>query len=135
MTFTPTRREFVKIGAMAGAGMLLARNMAWAFYNTQPGTIPLFGTTLRGIGQIPVAAPDGIAPVTGVTHYTMNVKQFADPGVCALGPTTLRGYHPANSLVPGVSAQAHLGGIIVAQRHANPRSPSGTSSKARTPFR
>lgn len=89
-----------------------------AFY--QSPQIPLYGTTLRGIGpdQIPVAAPDAFAaPVTGVTHYTINISQFQDqivPTSTGLGPTTLWGYNPAVPLFPG--AQKHLGGIIVGQK-------------------
>jgi spore coat protein A len=96
----------------------LGGNSAQAFYQSPP--IPLFGTTLRGIGpnQIPVAAPDStVAPVTGVTHYTVNIQQFTDqivPTSTGLGPTTLWGYYPANPLFPG--APKHLGGIIVGQK-------------------
>jgi len=88
---------------------------AWAFSQT-PTSIPLFGTTLRSIGTIGVAAPDvAPAPVTGVTHYTINIDQFQDDGVCpALGPTTLRGFNPAR-LLAGQNNR-HLGGILVGQK-------------------
>jgi len=88
---------------------------AWAFSQT-PTTIPLFGTTLRGVGTIGVAAPDlAPAPVTGATHYTINIDQFQDPGVCpALGPTTLRGFNPTR-LLAGQNNR-HLGGILVGQK-------------------
>ena len=81
-----------------------------------PTTIPLFGTTLRGIGTIGVAAPDLTpAPVTGVTHYTINIDQFTDAGVCpTLGPTTLRGFNP--TLLLAGQNNRHLGGIIVGQK-------------------
>ena len=84
--------------AAGGAGALFMPRSAHAFY--QSPTIPLFGTSLRGIGTIGVCAPDlTAAPVTGVTHYTLNIDQFQDDGVCpALGPTTLRGYNPARLL-------------------------------------
>jgi len=106
------------MSAIAGASMLVPWKFgmrdAYAFYQTPQ--IPLYGTTLRGIGQIPVAAPDAFtAPVTGVTHYTMNINQFSDFGVCpTLGSTTLRGYDPAVKLTGTI--QAHLGGIIVGQK-------------------
>ena len=97
---------------------------AYAFY--QSSGIPLFGTTLRGAGPggIPVALPDKFAaPVTGVTHYTINIGQFDDPGVCpTLGPTTLWGYNPSdgNSLGDkdrkGNTIQRHLGGIMIGQK-------------------
>ena len=92
---------------------------ALASYQT-PAMIPLFGTSLRSVGPegIPVAAPDSFpAPVTGGTHYTIDVRNFADPGVCpTLGPTGLWGYHPTRPLGGGMQPQRHLGGIIVAQR-------------------
>jgi spore coat protein A len=89
---------------------------AQAFYQSPP--VPLFGTTLRGIDVIPVAAPDPFAaPVTGVTHYTININQFLDqivPFSTGLGPTTLWGYDPAVKLTG--SSQKHLGGIIVGKK-------------------
>jgi spore coat protein A len=55
-----------------------------------------------------------VAPVTGVAHYTININQFQDAGVCpTLGPTTLWGYNPANPLGGGSQPQKHLGGILV----------------------
>jgi len=93
-------------------------NSVQAFY--QSPQIPLYGTMLRGIGpdQIPVAAPDALpAPVTNVTHYTININQFQDqivPSSTGLGPTTLWGYDPAVPLFPG--PQKHLGGIIVGNK-------------------
>lgn len=123
-----SRRHFLQItGMAAGATMLplpvkwLGRREAYAFY--QSPQVPLFGTTLRGVGPsgIPVAVPDGTAaPVTGVTHYTIDIAKFKDAGICpGLGPTTLWGFSPLNALgIPGNGPQtpAHLGGIIVAQR-------------------
>src|SRR5262249_25233249 len=91
--------------------------VAYAFAQS-PTTIPLFGTTLRGIGTIGVAAADPTpAPVTGVTHYTININQFTDqitPTGSGLGPTTLRGFNPTR-LLAGQNNR-HLGGILVAQK-------------------
>ena len=93
-----TRRQFLEVTAGAGvATAFMSWRPALAFYQSPPGGagagIPLFGTAFRGVGPagIPVAAPDGTAaPVTGVTHYTMDIQQFQDAGVCpTLGPTTL----------------------------------------------
>jgi spore coat protein A len=108
------RRQFLKTSAGATA-FLAMRQRALAFYQS-PTTIPLFGTNLRGIGTIGVAAPDLTpAPVTGVTHYTMNIDEFSDPGVSpALGPTTLRGFNPTRLLVG--QNNRHLGGIIVGRK-------------------
>ncbi len=122
-----TRRQFLK-GA-AAAGVLLSVPLkfgvrsAHAFY--QSPAIPLFGTPLRGVfpldpNGIPVAIPDGTAaPVTGVTHYKINIGQFTDqlvPSSTGLGPTTLWGYNPANALGEAPPPQRHLGGIIVGQK-------------------
>jgi len=108
-----TRRDFVKATAAGGVGAMVLGwpRRAWAFYQS-PG-IPLFGTTLRGIGTIGVAAPDILsAPVTNVKHYTLSIDQFSDAGVCPwLGGTTLRGYNPT-VLLAGQNNK-HLGGIIV----------------------
>jgi len=113
-----TRREFIRIAGVAGAASVIPWQRAMAFYPS-PG-IPLFGTVLRGVGPggIPVAAPDGFAaPVTGVQHYTIDIKNYADSGVCpTLGATGLWGYHPAKPLGGGVQPPRALGGIIVAQR-------------------
>ena len=120
-----TRRQFLKGATIAGVGMALPMKFgvrsAHAFYQSSTA-IQLFGTTLRGAGPggIPVAAPDALsAPVTGVTHYTMNINQFTDSGVLPAGygaPTTLWGYHPANPLGGGTQPQKHLGGIIVGNK-------------------
>ena len=116
-----TRRRFIGMTSAAIAAAYLpwkfGARSAWAF-SQSPGTIPLFGTTLRGIGTIGVAAADPFpAPVTGVTHYTLNIDQFADqitPASGGLGPTTLRGYNPVR-LLAGQNNR-HLGGILVGQK-------------------
>ncbi len=116
------RRDLIKKGLGVGAGLALGRWGKWGSvyaFNQSPG-IPLFGTTLRGVGPggIPVAAPDAFpAPVTGVTHYSIDINQFTDSGVCpTLGPTTLWGYNPVNPLGGGNQPQKHLAGIIVGQK-------------------
>jgi spore coat protein A, manganese oxidase len=118
---TITRRSFLKITTIAGAGIAvyggLRSENAWAFYQT-PST-PLWRTALRGVGPggIPVAAPDAFpAPITGATHYTINIGQFTDQVHPTLGATTFWGYNPAVPLGGGVQPQKHLGGIIVAQK-------------------
>jgi spore coat protein A len=116
-----TRRQLLKTTAAAGAALSLpwAIRSAYPFANS-PATIPLFGTTLRGIGTIGVAAPDATpAPVTGVTHYTINIEQFQDQicppaSVSGMGATTLRGFNP--TILLAGQHQTHLGGIIVGQR-------------------
>ncbi len=121
------RREFVQVSGMATAGLLIgARGKAYAF-NQSPG-IPLFGTTLRGVGpggNIPVAlpAPGAKAPITGVTRYNINIAQYEDqivPASTGLGPTTLYGYVPTYGLGDtrpnGSIIPRHLGGIIIGKK-------------------
>ena len=117
-----TRRARVPIlPFLAAAALLLVAASAPAFYQT-PATIRLFDTTLRGVGPggIPVAAPDPWpATVTGVTHYSIDIKKFTDqvtPVSSGLGPTTFFGYDPVNPLGGGIQAQKHLGGIIVGEK-------------------
>jgi len=118
-----TRRQFIKGAAIAGGAMMMPSmppflRSAHAFYQS-PTTIPLFGTTLRGAANIPIASPDTLAaPVTGVKHYTMDIAQFSDqivPASSGLGATTLRGFHPAPNGI-SVGGQKHLGGIIIGQK-------------------
>ena len=120
-----TRRQLLKGGIVAGIGMALPLKFgvrkALAYYQTpqSPG-IPLFKTTLRGAGPggIPVALQSpSPAPVTGVTHYRINIIQYEDqivPASTGMGPTTLWGYNPTRGLGGNITP-THLGGIIVAQ--------------------
>jgi spore coat protein A len=98
---------------------------AYAF--NQSPQIPLFETTLRGVGptQIPVAAPGPLpAPVTGVTHYQIVISQFMDQILPAgFNQTTLWGYQPANPLGGGIQPQKHLGGVIVG-KGKDPQDPT-----------
>jgi spore coat protein A, manganese oxidase len=122
------RRKFVKIlgaGAVASAIPMrfdlkngLQSASAQAFMLSPPLTMftePFRGVT--GATGIPVAASDGVAEVTGVTHYTITIKEFTDQLHAAFGAnsTHLWGFHPANVLV-GSTTQRHLGGIIVATK-------------------
>ena len=117
------RRQFLQSSLVTGAGLALyggfGSQSAWAFYQTTPQSTPLWRTVFRGVGPggIPVAAPDAFpAPVTGATHYTINIGQFTDRIHPTLGPTTFWGYNPAVPLGGGVQPQKHLGGIIVGQK-------------------
>jgi spore coat protein A len=113
MAFTPTRRDFVKIGAMTAAGLLLAKERVWAAYaQTSPGLLKFGpGQKLRLFGiDIRLAAPAG-TPYAGVDYYEIAMRQYTDTLHPDLGPTTLRGYtNKANA-----GAQKHLEGAILAQ--------------------
>jgi spore coat protein A, manganese oxidase len=114
---------------MVGAGLALygkfGAQRAWAFVQS-PGLRKFRDLTgnpipLRGLGPggIPVALPDATAaPVTGVTHYTMDIRQFEDSLHPDLpNPTKLWGFNPLNALgLNGAATPAHLGGVIVAQK-------------------
>jgi len=115
------RRDLIKTGLGAGAGLAFGRWGKWgsAHAFNQSSGIPLFGTTLRGVGPggIPVAIPGPFkAPVTGVSHYEIGIIPFEDSGVCpTLGPTKLWGYAPARGL-GGYIKPTHLSGLIVGQK-------------------
>lgn len=116
-------------------------------FNQSP-QIPLFQTTLRGVGPgaIPVAAPGANpAPVTGVMHYDIDISQFTDqilpPTVYdsnnqpyASSVTTLWGYNPVNPLGGGIQPQKHLGGIIVGKGR-NPNDPMDKNVPIQITFR
>ena len=95
---------------------LFVTQTADAYYESE--NLAKFIQPLRGVGPggIPVALPDSQpAPVTGVTHYTIDIGQFTDRLHPDLGPTTLWGYNPTIGL-GGNTTPTHLGGIIVAQK-------------------
>jgi spore coat protein A, manganese oxidase len=118
----PTRRRFLQTAGLAGATLAIYGRFgganAWAFAQSNRlrkfrdlagNPIPLRGL---GPGGIPLATPDATqAPVTGVTHYSMDIIQFSDQLHPDLpNPTTLWGFNPTGT------TPAHLGGVIVAQK-------------------
>ena len=120
----PWMRRFLKTASPACGVILALVSLCWiipadTFAFEQSPEIPLFKTTLRGVGPggIPVASPDPYpAPVTGVTHYTIDINQFQDQILpLGFGQTTLWGYNPAIGL-GGNNTPTHLGGIIIGQK-------------------
>ncbi len=110
----------MKTSAAVGAGALLMRGRAYA--GAQSDNLKKFIQPIRSIGgaagvfnanvqgKIPLAASDGFAPITGVTHYTINIGQFSDQLHPNLpNKTKLWGYGQNGNFT-------HLGGVIVAQR-------------------
>src|SRR4030042_3393954 len=78
-----TRRQFMKSAAVAGVGLALpwkvAVREAWAQYGFNSPNLTKFVDPIRPVGVIPIAAADAaVAPVTGVTHYTIDIRQFND---------------------------------------------------------
>jgi spore coat protein A len=122
-----SRRDFLKLGAISGIGLLLAKlglpqSVAKAF--AQSNALRKFVQPLRGVypldpNGIPVAVPDGKRlwkkDDIKAQHYTIDVNQYTDILHPDLEPTTLRGYHSRTNL-GGAVPQRHLGGIIVAQK-------------------
>jgi spore coat protein A, manganese oxidase len=119
-----TRRDFVRTSAIGTAGILVFKKSlrnALAFNQTPGNKIPLFANTLRGVGPggIPVALADRAkAKITGVTHYTIDIREFTDqvlPASADIGRTTLWGYVPTVGL-QGYTTPTHLGGILIGQK-------------------
>src|ERR1043166_8592165 len=82
-----TRRQLLQAGAVTGAGLLLPwkGNIGRAYAFAQSDGLKKFVQSLRGnnavslLTEIGVAAPDlDLAPVTGVTHYTISIEEFVD---------------------------------------------------------
>jgi len=119
-----TRREFLKLSAIAGASMLLPlkwlSNAPSVFAFSQSDGLKKFIQPLRGVGSgIPVAQPDKTNPgwwQSGVTHYTIDIGQFEDQLHPDLpNPTRLWGFGQGFS-ASTASWTKHLGGIIAVKR-------------------
>ena len=123
-----SRRDFIKLGAVAGASLLLGkyhisdsvvRAMTPGISRVVKFTQPLRGVYPLDPNGIPVAIPDGYrlwnVDDIKAQHYTIDINQYQDTLHPSMGPTTLRGYHSRANL-GGTPPQRHLGGIIVAQR-------------------
>lgn len=122
-----SRRRFLQISGLAAGATMLPLPIRWlgpgnaeAFY--QSSGIPLFKTPLR-IAQLPICASDGKAPVTGVKHYTIDIKEFQDqliPTGYGYNKTTLWGYDPSKTVQQALGLPkppaTHLGGLILANR-------------------
>ncbi len=113
-----TRRQFLKLAATAGAGMLVAGKLSFdappAYASSYSDNLKKFIQPLRMVGaDIPVAAPDAVNPgwwQPGVTHYTIDIGQYTDllhPDLP--NPTRLRGYGQNGNF-------KHLGGVIATKR-------------------
>jgi spore coat protein A, manganese oxidase len=114
-----TRREFIKLGALAGASLFvpyrLLSNTKTAYAFSKTAALKKFVEPLRGVGGsgIPVAVPDkAVQPwwQPGVTHYTIDIGAYEDQLHPDLpNPTRLWGYGQNGNF-------KHLGGIIATKR-------------------
>ncbi len=112
-----SRRQFIKTGAAAGAATLIPwmGMMRGAYAFSQSPNLVKFIQPMRGVGGagIPIAAPDAVVQPwwqPGVTHYTIDIGDYADQLHPQLpNPTRLRGYGQAGTF-------RHLGGVIAAKR-------------------
>jgi hypothetical protein len=91
---TITRRQLLAhtfgVGAALAAPWYFDVRNAFPFHASKG--LKKFHQPLRGIGPggIPVATPDAfVAPTTGVTHYSLFIRQFTDQLHPDLGGTTL----------------------------------------------
>jgi spore coat protein A len=120
-----TRRQFIKGAAATGIALTLPLKMAireaYAQYGVNSPPLQKFIDPMRMVGvDIPIALRDGYpgtvpAPVTGVTHYTINIEQFTDTLHSQMpGPTTLWGYGQGADL----TQYRALGGVIVATKNS-----------------
>jgi len=119
-----SRRNFLKLSLMAGAG--LAMPLKWladapqAFAFSQSDNLRKFIQPMRMVGNgIPVAQPDSVVQgwwQPGVTHYTIDIGQYLDKLHPDLPNETRlwgfgQGYSAANS-----EWTSHLGGVIAVKR-------------------
>jgi spore coat protein A len=110
------RRDFLKLGAMAGGMTVLRPRFGWAFQQS-PTRIRKFIVPLPGLGPrgIPVAAPDATNPYPNADYYRFTVGAYTQQLHPDLpGPTHLFGYADvSNGQAPN---HRYLGGVIVAKK-------------------
>ena len=121
----PTRRQFLKAGAMAGAGLMMykaALRTAYPFAQT-PTNLRKFYHALPGLGPtgkneigqyLPVATPNTRA-CPGADFYRIIMGQHREllhPDLP--GPTKLWGYADGTNTLPNFK---YLGGVIAAKRN------------------
>ena len=117
-----SRRNGLPLLGMVATFLISAQPMVGqgAPVTTWQSSPPLgkFLQEIRNAGQITVALPDGTRRYPGslvvADHYTIDINEYKDKLHPDLPATTLWGFHPTATL--GGFPQAHLGGIIIAQR-------------------
>ena len=93
-----TRREFLQMVAVGGAGLLVPWNRAWAQSET-----PIGGSQLtKYVDALPI--PSVLSPTSpGHSHYRVEMSEFSQTLHRDLPPTTVWGY---NGSYPGPTFEA-----------------------------
>ncbi len=118
-----SRRKFITSSALAGAGLLVARRLAWAA-GQSPFGLRKFVQALPGLGPsganefgnyVPVAVPN-TAKFPGVDYYKIRMGQFAQLTHPDLpGPARFWGY--ADVTAGQAPDERYLGGLIIAKKN------------------
>jgi spore coat protein A, manganese oxidase len=89
-----SRREFVKIGAAVGAGVMLPAWMAKGAFAFNPTTQPAPANPLRLTKFIDTMPIMGLMPSAAPNYYRVGVYQFKSQAHSQMLPTTAWGYRP-----------------------------------------
>ena len=89
-----SRREFVKIGAAVGAGVMLPAGMVAAASAFNPGTQPAPANPLRLTKFVDTMPIMGLMPQAAPNYYRVGVYQFKTRVHSQMQPTTAWGYRP-----------------------------------------
>jgi spore coat protein A len=122
------RREFLKRGAIAGAGLTLPLSLDVASAGAMPArgiaALPLANSDflvkwiqpIRGLGptgiQLATPIPDPV--MANTVMYNITASEYTDTLHPQLGPTRLFGYH--DTVMPDGAVPHHLSGLIIATR-------------------
>ena len=120
------RRDFLRWGAIAGAGILIRPRFGWAF-SQSPGGLRKFIQELPGLGAagIPLATKSASTyHGVDVDFYDLEAAQYHHQFHPDLNPSRLWGYADVGG------THGYLGGVIVARAPA-PRAPQGPADRRR----
>ncbi len=102
------RRDFLRWGTIAGAGILIRPSFGWAF-SQSPGGLRKFIQRLPGLGDIPLATKrTSTYRGVGVDFYDLEAAEYHHQFHPDLLPSRVWGYADVDG------AHGYLGGVIVA---------------------
>jgi len=112
-----SRREFVKIGAAVGAGVVLPAGMIQAASAFNPGTQPPPADPLRLTKYIDTLPIPALMPQAAPNYYRVGAYQFKSKVHSQMPPTTVWGYRPLG-FVPSLTRPeaTWLGNTFAIQR-------------------